>query len=170
MRRLWRHWFCVCFCMRGRQKPEDPQFEPHSIAWWSFTWVVYKIWDLPYICVGATVSLGTKLWQTLLVLKRSSLMPLALGCLVCKQHQNQVFDKDKLASWTHPPQGSSKIRRCLGVDSWGVLILGLVNLQLYSLFLHMVNHYLIIFEAWWILNECVFYCFTIVYTRQWILT
>ena len=22
--------FCVCFCVCGRQKPEDPQFEPHG--------------------------------------------------------------------------------------------------------------------------------------------
>ena len=27
-RRSWAHLFCMCFCACGRQKPEDPQFEP----------------------------------------------------------------------------------------------------------------------------------------------
>ena len=43
--------------------------------------------------------------------------------------------------WTHPPQGSSKIRRHLDVKSWGVQILGLVNLHL------------IYFWTWWIFTK-----------------
>ena len=30
MQRSWTHLYCVCFCVCGRQKPEDPQFEPHG--------------------------------------------------------------------------------------------------------------------------------------------
>ena len=29
-RRSWAHLFCICFCVCVRQKPEDPQFEPHG--------------------------------------------------------------------------------------------------------------------------------------------
>ena len=54
-------------------------------------------------------------------------------------------------TWTHLPQGSSRIRRrilrCIffGVgESWPILFPDIVNLHL-------------IFEAWWILNECFFY-------------
>ena len=39
-----------------------------------------------------------------------------------------------------------------------------------SLYLDMVNLYLMIFEAWWILNENVFYCFFILINWKWILT
>ena len=38
------------------------------------------------------------------------------------------------------------------------------------LFLDMVNLHLIIFEAWWILNERAFYCFIIFFILKWILT
>ena len=30
VQRLWTHLFCICFCVCGRQKPEDPQFDPHA--------------------------------------------------------------------------------------------------------------------------------------------
>ena len=42
------------------------------------------------------------------------------------------------AHWTPPPQGSSKIRRRLDVESWGIKISGLVNLNLFH------------FWTWWI--------------------
>ena len=29
-RRSWTHLLCVCFCVCGRQKPEDPKIEPHG--------------------------------------------------------------------------------------------------------------------------------------------
>ena len=29
-RRLWKHWFCICFCVYDRQKREDPQIKPHG--------------------------------------------------------------------------------------------------------------------------------------------
>ena len=38
------------------------------------------------------------------------------------------------------------------------------------LILDMMNLHLIIFEAWWILNERVFYCFIIFFILKWILT
>ena len=38
------------------------------------------------------------------------------------------------------------------------------------LFLDMVNLHLIIFEAWWILNERAIYCFIIFFSLKWILT
>ena len=38
--------------------------------------------------------------------------------------------------WTHPPQGSLKIRRHLDVESWGVKIVGFVNLHLFFFFEH----------------------------------
>ena len=39
--------FCVC----GRQKPEDPKFEPHG--WWRlYMGAVYKVWDFPCLSVG----------------------------------------------------------------------------------------------------------------------
>ena len=43
-------------------------------------------------------------------------------------------------SWTHPLQGSSKIRRRLDVESWGAKISGMVNIHL------------IYFWTWWILT------------------
>ena len=68
-----------------------------------------------------------------------------------------------------PPQGSSKIRRRLDVESWGMNISGFVNLNLFF-FLDTVNLHLIIFEAWWILNERAIYCFIIFFVWKRILT
>ena len=39
-----------------------------------------------------------------------------------------------------------------------------------NLHLDIVNLYLMIFEAWWILNENVIYCFIILFIWKWILT
>ena len=41
---------------------------------------------------------------------------------------------------------------------------------IFTLFLSMVNLYLVNFEARWILNEQTFYCFIIVFIWKWILT
>ena len=30
MGRLWMHWFCICFCLHGQQKPKHPQFDPYG--------------------------------------------------------------------------------------------------------------------------------------------
>ena len=45
---LWTHLFCICFCMCGRQSPEDPQFEHHG---WRHH---YKVWNLSCISVART--------------------------------------------------------------------------------------------------------------------
>ena len=47
--RLWTHLFCVCFCVFGRQNPEDPQIEPNG---WQcqYTGRYRSLVSLVYIC------------------------------------------------------------------------------------------------------------------------
>ena len=63
--RSWAYLFCVCFCVCGRQKPEDPQIELHG---WRrhYTGRYRESGISPSICgVASTFSYATTFWYNL---------------------------------------------------------------------------------------------------------
>ena len=67
------------------------------------------------------------------------------------------------AYWTYPPQVSSKIQHHLDVEdstpSWHWILSFGIDESWPNIFLDVVNLHLIVFKAWWILNECI--CFIV---------
>ena len=94
--RSWTHLYCVCFCVCGRQKPEDPQFEPPWLTT-PLHRAVYEVWDLPCISMKynhprvAKWQVASLVWYKLKAGVNPEIVRHIGCCKICDLYKNILY-------------------------------------------------------------------------------